>query len=57
MYETWFCFSPAKSNLEAAAANFAKGVPTYGTAEAEFNFYSWTNRVLALAGVDITTET
>lgn len=56
MYETWYCFSPAKSNLEAAAANFAKGVPTYGAAEAEYNFYNWTNKMLSIAGVDLTTS-
>jgi len=53
MYETWYCFSPAKSNIEAAATNFAKGMPTYGAAEAEYNFYEWTNRMLSIAGVKI----
>ena len=51
MYETWYCFSPAKSNTVDAAALYNKGVPTYGAAEAEFNFYNWTNKMLALAGV------
>ena len=39
MYEAWYCFSPAKANLSASATNFAKGMPTYGAAEAEHNFY------------------
>ena len=53
MYETWYCFSPAKNNTNDAAALFNKGVPTYGAAEAEFNFYNWTNKMLALAEVEI----
>ena len=57
MYETWYCFSPAKSNTVDAAALYNKGVPTYGAAEAEFNFYNWTNKMLALAGVQIDLET
>lgn len=56
MYETWYCFSPAKSNTADAAALFNKGVPTYGAAEAEFNFYNWSNKMLKLAGVDIEYE-
>lgn len=51
MYETWYCFSPAKSSIEASAALYAKGMPTFGCAEAEYNFYNWTNKMLALAGV------
>ena len=39
MYEAWYCFSPAKANLSASATNFAKGMPTYGAAEAEYNYY------------------
>ena len=57
MYETWYCYSPAKSNTVDAAALFNKGVPSNGAAEAEFNFYNWTNKVLALAGVQIELET
>jgi UDP-sugar pyrophosphorylase len=56
MYETWYCFSPAKSNTADAAALFNKGVPTYGAAESEFNFYNWSNKMLELAGVDIEYE-
>lgn len=57
MYETWYCFSPAKNNIKDAAACVAKGIPSYGAAEAEFNFLEWTNRILALAGVDIEKQT
>lgn len=53
MYDTWYCFSPAKNNIKDAAACVAKGIPSYGAAEAEYNFYAWTNKVLAIAGVDI----
>lgn len=57
MYEAWYCFSPAKANLAASATNFAKGMPTYGAAEAEYNFYLWTNKMLKLAGVQLEEET
>jgi len=53
MYETWYCFSPLKNNINDAGACVAKGIPSYGAAEAEFNFYNWTNRMLKLAGVDV----
>jgi UDP-sugar pyrophosphorylase len=53
MYETWYCFSPAKNNISDAASLLAKGMPSYGAAEAEYNFYNWTNRMLHIAGVDI----
>lgn len=52
-YETWYCFSPAKNNVKDAAACVAKGIPSYGAAEAEYNFYEWTNKMLVLAGVDV----
>jgi len=57
MYEAWYCFAPAKNSIKAANDLAAKGVPTYGAAEAEYNFYSWTNRMLAIAGVQIDYET
>jgi len=57
MYETWYCFSPAKNNIKDAAACVAKGIPSYGAAEAEYNFYNWTNKMLELAGVQIDYET
>mmetsp|Transcript_11854 Transcript_11854/g.20046 ORF Transcript_11854/g.20046 Transcript_11854/m.20046 type:complete len:574 (-) Transcript_11854:171-1892(-) len=53
MYETWYCFSPAKNNIKDAAACITKGIPSYGAAEAEFNFYNWTNKMLQLVGVDV----
>ena len=53
MYEPWYCFSPAKNNIKDAAACVAKGIPSYGAAEAEYNFLEWTNRMLSLAGVEI----
>jgi UDP-sugar pyrophosphorylase len=53
MYDTWYCFSPAKNNIKDAAACIAKGMPSYGAAEAEYNFYTWTNKVLSIAGVEI----
>jgi len=53
MYETWYCFSPAKNNITDAAKCVAKGIPSYGAAEAEYNFYNWTNKMLSTAGVDI----
>lgn len=57
MYDTWYCYTPAKASMEAAAANFAKGIPTNGAAEAEFNFYNWTNKMLEKVGVEIDYET
>ena len=57
MYETWFCFSPTKNNIKDAATCIAKGIPSYGAAEAEYNFYNWTNKMLKLAGVEVETET
>lgn len=53
MYETWYCFSPAKNNIDDAAKCIAKGIPSYGAAEAEYNFYEWTNKMLELAGVAV----
>jgi len=53
MYDTWYCFSPAKNNINDAAACVKQGIPSYGAAEAEYNFYNWTNKVLAIAGVTI----
>jgi UDP-sugar pyrophosphorylase len=53
MYETWYCFSPAKNNISDAAKCIAKGIPSYGAAEAEYNFLEWTNKMLQLAGVKL----
>ena len=57
MYETWFCFSPAKNNVNDALACFNRGLPSFGAAQAEFDFYAWNNRMLRLAGVDIPEST
>ena len=57
MFETWYCFSPAKNNIGDAAKCVAKGIPSYGAAEAEYNFYNWTNKMLKIAGVDLALET
>jgi len=57
MYEPWYCFSPAKNNIKDAAACVAKGIPSYGAAESEYNFYNWTNKVLGIAGVNVECET
>lgn len=53
MYETWFCFSPAKNNINDAAGLITKGVPSYGAAEAEWNFFNWSNKMLSMVGVQI----
>jgi len=53
MYDAWYCFSPAKNNINDAAACVKQGIPSYGAAEAEYNFYNWTNKVLSIAGVTI----
>ena len=57
MYETWFCFSPAKNNVTDAKACHGRGLPSFGAAQAEYDFYSWTNRMLKIAGVDIPDST
>jgi len=57
MYEPWFVFSPAKNNVKDAAACIAKGIPSFGAAEAEYNFFNWTTKVLEYAGVEIERET
>ena len=53
MYDTWFCFSPAKNNTNDALACHGRGLPSFGAAQAEFDFYNWTNKMLRIAGVDI----
>lgn len=56
MYEPWYCFSPAKNNINDAIKCIEKGIPSYGPAEAEYDFYNWTNKMLETAGVDIEIE-
>ena len=57
MYETWFCFSPAKNDVAASAALKARGMPSFGAAEAEYDFYNWSNKMLRTVGVDIPEQT
>lgn len=47
MYDTWYCFSPAKNNINDALNCANKGLPSFGAAQAEYDFYSWTNKMLA----------
>ena len=53
MYDPWFCFSPAKNNVNDALACHGRGLPSFGAAQAEFDFYNWTNKMLRIAGVNI----
>lgn len=53
MYETWFCFSPAKNNIVDALACHRRGLPSFGAAQAEYDFYNWNNKMLKIAGVNI----
>ena len=53
MYEPWFCFSPCKNNRIDAVACFKKGLPSFGAAQAEHDFYQWTNKILRLLGHNI----
>ena len=53
IYEDWYCYSPVKNSLQDATTCLEKGLPSYGAAEAEFNFYNWTNKMFRLAGVQI----
>ena len=55
-YETWYCFSPAKNNVKDALACHTKGLPSFGAAQAEFDFYKWGERMLEIAGVKINRE-
>ena len=53
MFETWFCFSPCKNNITDAVACYKKGLPSFGAAQAEHDFYQWTNKMLRLIGAEI----
>ena len=53
MYETWFCFSPAKNNIADAIKEMAAKKPSYGAGEAELNYYNWNNKMLSLVGVQV----
>jgi UDP-sugar pyrophosphorylase len=51
-YQTWYCFSPVKNNVKDGAALMAKGLPSFGAAQGEYDFYNWTNKILeTVAGV------
>jgi len=54
MYDTWYCFSPAKNNCTDAIACFNKGLPGFSAASAEFDMYNWNCKLLELVGVKIT---
>ena len=49
-YDYWFCFSPAKNSVEASAKCIEQGIPSYGAAEAEFNYYNWARKMFEIAG-------
>ena len=57
-YDTWFSFSPVKNNVKDAAALAAKGMPSFGAAAGEYDFYQWSARLLEqVAGVQVQKET
>jgi hypothetical protein len=57
-YDTWFSFSPVKNNIKDACVLAAKGMPSFGAAGGEKDFYDWSNRILSeVAGVHIEKET
>lgn len=53
MYDTWFCFSPAKNNCSDAIACFNKGLPSFSAASAEYDMYNWNCKMLELANVNL----
>jgi hypothetical protein len=54
MYDTWYCFSPAKNNCNDAIACFKKGLPAFSAASAEYDMYNWNLKMLELSNVKIT---
>lgn len=53
-YDTWFSFSPVKNNVKDAAALSAKGMPSFGAAQGEYDFFNWSLQVLEkAAGVKV----
>ena len=57
-YDTWFSFSPVKNNIKDSAVLGAKGMPSFGAAQGEFDFYNWATRILREAcGVNIEEDT
>jgi UDP-sugar pyrophosphorylase len=53
LYDTWYCFSPAKNNCADAIACYKKGLPSFSPASAEFDFYNWSNKMLEKCGVNV----
>ena len=51
MYDAWFCYSPVKNNIQEAQKCIDKNTSSFGAAEAEFNFFNWTNKMMKIAGV------
>ena len=51
MYDAWFCYSPVKNNIQDAQKCIDKNTSSFGAAEAEFNFFNWTNEMMKIAGV------
>lgn len=56
-YPTWYCFSPAKNNMKDSITCQSKGLPSFGAAQAEYDFYQWHNNVLKLLNVQIEEQT
>jgi UDP-sugar pyrophosphorylase len=56
-YEAWYCMSPVKNNIVDAAACVERGLPSYGAAQGEWEFYNWTANMLEKVGVQINRET
>ena len=57
-YPTWYVFSPVKNNVKDGAALMNKGLPSFGAAQGEYDFYNWTNNVLEkVVGVKIERQT
>lgn len=53
-YDAWFCFSPVKNKHEDACKLYERGLSSHGAAQAEWDYYNWTNKVLSeQVGVDI----
>lgn len=47
MYDTWYCFSPAKNNCTDAFNCFKKDLPCFSAASAEWDMYNWSNKMMA----------
>ena len=57
-FETWFGFSAVKNNVRDALTLHQKGLPSFGAAHGEYEFYQWANLILEkVANVHIEKET